>query len=1160
MKPILLSTVALLVLAPAAHAQTARPQPALTDQTPPTPQPSTGPITSGPVPDALSPQRGEQEPRPVEREAALQDLAGQSSTTATTVATPPVEGPTEAESARWDVQNPPGPQRDVNIDVTQGTWMSLDVSPDGREIVFDLLGDIYVMPIAGGQARSIASGVAWDMQPRFSPDGTRIAFTSDRGGGDNLWVMDRDGSNPVQISDESFRLVTQPVWSPDGEFIVGRKHFTSSRSLGAGEMWMWHRSGGGSGVQLTERRTQQKDTGEPAFSPDGRYLYFSDDVTSGGTFEYSKDPNGEIYAIQRLDRETGEIDKFLGGPGGSIRPTPSPDGRSLAFVRRVRFQSVLYVMDLQTGRETPVYQALDRDMQETWAVHGVYPTIAWTPDSHELVFWAGGGIKRLNVQSQAVADIPFRVTDTRRVTETVRVPVEVSPDRFDVRMIRWARTSPDGRRVVFEALGNLWIRDLGPDGPGAPRRLTRQSDHFELYPSWSRDSRSIVYTTWHDQEFGSIRVVPASGGEGRVVSRDPGHYIEPVMSPDGDTIVYRTTSDSNLRNPLWSRDPGIYRIPASGGAPTFVTDDGITPQFGAASDRVFYVGREGENRAFKSVDLDGDDERTHLTNQWAAEFAISPDERFIGWTERFNAYVTPFVRTGRAVAVSADSKALPQTRVTRDAGEWLHWSGDSSRLNWSLGSQLYQRDLNQTFRFAEGAPEDLPEPAEAGIEIGFSQPTDRPEGTLVLTGARIIPMTGDQVIESGVIVVEGNRIAAIGPAGAVQVPAGATVMDMAGKTIIPGLIDGHWHGSMGSGEIIPQQSRVNYGSLAYGVTTIHDPSNDTSEIFAHSELSRAGRVVAPRIFSTGTILYGAASPFTAQVNDYDDALSNLRRMQAAGAFSVKSYNQPRRDQRQQIIGAARELGMMVVPEGGSLYHHNMSMIVDGHTTIEHSVPVARMYDDVRQLWSQTGTAYNPTVVVAFGGNWGENYWYAESDVWTDERLGQYVPRRALDARSRRRVISPMEEYNHINVTREAKALSDLGVPVLIGAHGQREGLGSHWDMWSFAQGGMTPMEVLRTATVNPARALGMDRDIGSLEVGKLADMVILDRNPLDNIRDTTAIAFTVANGRVYDARMNEVGRRERPRQPFWFEGADGEAWSASGTTTTTAEGHHHGEH
>jgi imidazolonepropionase-like amidohydrolase/Tol biopolymer transport system component len=1054
----------------------------------------------------------------------------------------------EEEKKKWDVGDPEGqPGFEVPLDLAEGTWMSLDVSPEGDEVAFDLLGDLYSVPIAGGPARALTSGMAWDMQPRYSPDGRSIAFTSDRGGGDNLWIMGRDGANPRQVTKESFRLLNSPAWSPDGEFLVARKHFTSRRSAGAGEMWLYHRSGG-EGLQMTVKPNDQKDAGEPAFSPDGRYLYFSQDTTPGAVFQYNKDPNGQIYVIQRLDRRTGRLEPFVTGPGGAVRPTPSPDGRSLAFIRRLRGKTVLHLVDLASGAVRPLYDGLDRDMQETWAIHGVYPTMAWTPDGRALVFWAGGRINRLEVGSGALSQIPFHVETTRRVLEPLRFPQQVAPPRFPVRMLRWVQVSPQGDRVVYQALGQLYVRPL-PEG--TPRRLTRQSDHFELYPSWSRDGRSIVYVAWNDDELGSVRVVPAGGGEGRAITAEPGHYLEPTFSPDGNWVVFRKAAGGFITSPTWSYEPGLYVVPAAGGGAKLLSREGFLPHFGADSDRVYFmVAGEEDKRLLRSIELSGSDERTHLSSEAATELRVSPDGRWVAFTERFNAYIAPFVPTGKTVNIGPDAKALPLAKVSRDAGEYLHWSGDSRRLHWSLGPELYSRGLTDSFAFLDGAPEKLPEPPQSGVAIGFEAEADRPAGTLALVGGRVITMEGEEVIEDGTVLVERDRIVAVGPRTAVAVPPGARVIDVAGKTVLPGLVDVHWHGSQGSEEIVPQRNWFNYASLAFGVTTIHDPSNDTSEIFAAAELARAGLATGPRIFSTGTILYGAKAPFTAVIDSLDDARSHLRRMRAVGAFSVKSYNQPRRDQRQQVIAAARELQMMVVPEGGSLFQHNMTMVVDGHTGVEHSLPVAKIYDDVRQLWSgNPGVGYTPTLIVGYGGLFGEEYWYAKTNVWEDRRLLSFVPREEIDSRSRRRGIAPDEEWNHLANARAARELADRGVPVNVGAHGQREGLGAHWEMWMLAQGGMTPMEALRAATANGARYLGLDGDIGSLKAGKLADLIVIDGDPLADLRVSVQVVYTMLGGRLYDAAtMDEVAPRAGKRGRFWWEerGADGPAGRAPG--------------
>ncbi|HEX7175808.1 MAG TPA: amidohydrolase family protein [Pyrinomonadaceae bacterium] len=1051
----------------------------------------------------------------------------------------PDTAPEAKKNEPWDVEGDHGPSRIVEFDTDEGTWMSVDVSPDGQWLAFDLLGDIYRMPAAGGRAELVASGVSFEAQPRFSPDGKLVAFTSDRDGVENIWVMDADGKNRRQVTKETTRQMSTPAWSPDGHYLFARKHLTDTRSAGAGEVWMYHIQGGGKGVQITEKPNWTANIGEPEVDPTGRFVYF----VASNAFDYNKNVYENIYWIDRYDLQKGRRSTFVRGSGGSVRPQISPDGKLLAFIRRVGLKSVLHLREVETGREWPVFDGLTRDQQETWALFGTYPGYSWTPDGKSIVIYAKGKIVRIDVNTRAVTPIPFTAHVKQKVSEPVRFRQKVAPERDTARLLRWARST--GERVVYSALGKIYVKE----GAQEPRRLLN-SKYFEYAPSFRPDGLMITYVTWSDEEKGAVWVANADGSNQTKITTTADQYANPVFSQDGTKIAYLKgrgsiyheadlASESQFEIHYWAAGKHNYVMDLQSRGPNARMP---VLSFDPAGERIFFMeagsgggGAPTQPAQFitylSSVKLAGDDSRRHIESNYVTEIIPSPDHEWVAFKELHKLYVAPFPKAGKTLKLSSTEATVPVKPISKESGDWLTWSPDGTSVQWTLGENFYEQSLTNIQKQL-AKDEKTPEPR--ATRIGFEFETARPRGTVALTNARVITMRGDEVIARGTVVIKDDRIVSVG--ARVAVPAGARVFDMRGKTVMPGFVDVHAHMGYNTLDIIPERQWPYWVNLAYGVTTTHDPSASTQLVFSQSEMVKSGAMTGPRVFSTGYILYGAENPEKAVVNSYEDARSHLARLKAVGAFSVKSYNQPRRDQRQRIIKAARELQMMVVPEGGSTYYFNMGHVLDGHTGIEHAIPVAPLYKDAVTLLARSGAGYTPTLIVGYGGVWGENYWYQHSNVWENEKLLRFTPRRIIDERSRRRMMAPEDDFFHFELSKSVKDVVRAGGRAQLGAHGQLQGLGVHWELWMLGQGGLTPLESLRAATLHGAAYLGLDADLGSLEPGKLADLIVLDKNPLENLRHSESITHVMIGGVLYDTRnMDEVYPVERKRTPFFWE-------------------------
>lgn len=1053
--------------------------------------------------------------------------------------------------------------------VDEATWLSVDVAPGGDELVIEVLGDLYTLPIDGGTARLLTSGMAFDSQPRYSPDGAHIAFISDRDGAEELWVVEIATGKFSRLSDTPDRTeFASPTWSPDGEFVTVSRGDWELRTF---ELWAYALSGG-RGVQITQSKAQ---TNTPArdrhnalgavYDPDGRFVYYARKAGGMG-YNLRRLP----WQIARRDLQRGVEDVLTNAQGGAVRPLLSPDGEYLVYGTRFDAQTGLRVRHLSSGSERWLVYPVERDDQESRYTRDLLPGYAFSPDGSSVIVARHGGLSRVDFVSGEVTPIPFTVDVKQPIAQRLAFSQRVGLGPVKARVLADPQLSPQGDRVAFAAFSRIYVYDF----PAAEARAVSPPDINAAMPAWSPDGRRLTYVSWSDGQGHLYKQRARPGARPVRLSQRAASYSYPVWSPDGERIVaLRGAAQARLgAESSFGPAPGadVVWLPAGGGvAQVVVPSRGLSrPHFGPEPDRIYlYLSHSAlpmrARSGLVSVRFDGTDRREEFKVSGPGNYRtaadanpeymqISPDGHHVLFKHAHQIYVARRLPHMSGQTFRLTKPAGPLVKLTDVGADYASWDSRGSEIVWSVGDHLYRRAL--TGLEFEREPPDEAEDAATGAQqtaeadasvvqrrLDVYLPRFKPAGRIALIHGTVITMSDAGVLRDATILIEGDRIEAIGDAG-LTIPESATVIDLQGRVVLPGFVDTHAHFRVDH-ELPDTQPWSFLANLAYGVTTGMDVQPTTVSVLAAKSLVDAGLAIGPRAFSTGPGVFN---------NNEFDSQSHARAVldryaRHYGVRSVKAYLAGSRKQRQWLIQAARDLDLMPTTEGAMDMKLQLSYAIDGFSGLEHNYPLPRLYDDVVQLTARTGIGYTPTLLVSYGGPQTENYFYTHDNPHHDAKLRRFTPYPSLARRTLRRSWFHDQEFVTDTIADSARRILEAGGRVGVGAHGQLQGLGYHWEMWALTGGGLAPMEVLRMATLGGAEMLGMAQDLGSLEAGKLADLVVLDGDPRDDIRQTNTVHWVMTGGVLYRAdTLHQVWPENKPLpEPWWRK------WAPTSPGSTT---------
>ena len=979
----------------------------------------------------------------------------------------------------------------------EGTWMSVDPSPNGTHLVFDLLGQVYRVPLEGGNAQ-LLSGIhlpsrAMSHTPSYSPDGKRIVFVSDANGAENIWLMDPSGQHVRQLTSENGVSFGSPVFSQDGQFIIARR----SINRRDGKLWLYEvESGQGTPLSIDSSLV---DIQGPAVG-NGR-IWFSAPESLGE----SRALRRETWQIFATDIFGGAAERITNEPGGAVRPRVSSDGRWLTYATWANGRSSLIVRDLGTGRRSLLLRGIERNLQDMFISQmDLLPGYGFAPDSSAVYIGFAGKLFRVLVPSGEVQSVPFRARKVFDARMQPRKQVAVPESGVAPKVLRWPAMSKDRNIVVFEALQRLWIAEVSSGGNWRP---VTPSEIFALQPSMAADGRIAFLSSGSD---GSRHVMLRQTGGGlEQITKGPYAYAAPRFTSAGNHIVAVKGAPESGIAPVSPEptQPELVLIDIAESSETSLFPGPFSDAGGWLSHdqrTVFAMTTIGLERFDRQTGM-----RELLVPRGRADLIVpSPDASKVAIAISNHLMVIP-IGQAEAFIQQVSTRPPPYAEHPGVPGYFPAWM-DEQTLLWSVPGGLALAPID-ALDDARHFPADLrADPAETG-------------NPLLLRGARVITMAEPGIIEHAELLIGDGRFICIGAQGECAAPPDATTVDLAGKTILPGLIDVHQHALAlrGGGAVrnLPRSFPPASALLAYGVTSTRDPALLSNiRDFGLIEAINSGRVPGPRYFATGE----RVMPEEIGIASAADADSIVADLVAIGATSIKEYLLRDRRQRQWLRQAAAKYGIAITTEGGFDYKTSLTAVLDGFDGVEHSAGNHRLYTDALQLMMAADVDYTPTILTQIGAQ----RFFSSYDILAEPRLLGFLgsePLKALIRRPRRgQGVAPVETAYQTLVKNAAEARA-AGISVAVGAHDSPAptGLGTHWEIWSLVEGGMSPAEALRAATLGGAEVIGIALHTGSIAEGKLADILILDKDPLMNIKNTLAIDSVMINGRLYDSQTLE---------------------------------------